>query len=267
MRRARTGTIAPAAVEPGCAFPPAVVAGRVRVTGDLYAARSGDQACYPFAGAAALLVHDRPDGARTTVFGSRSSWSNAHLADQGDAALALGVLGRQPRAAWLLPQPATAAAADARRKGVVELLPARLWWALLQVVVVVALVAVWRGRRLGPLVPERLPSPVHAAETVLGRARLMRAARARGRAADALRTAVRSRLAERLGLGPSPERSAVVGAVSRVTARPPIDVDTVLYGAEPTDDAALVRLAGDIDTLESALRQALPTTSTTGGPR
>ena len=64
------------------------------------------------------------------------------------------------------------------------------------------LAALWRARRLGPLVTERLPVAIRASETTEGRARLYRKANARDRAAAALRSATRTRLAPLIGVPP-----------------------------------------------------------------
>ena len=110
-------------------------------------------------------------------------------------------------------------------------------------VVAVLLVAFWRGRRLGPVVAERLPVVVRAAETVEGRGRLYRARRARDRAAAAL-GAGRS-----TGSPPgsaSPRRRAgrrVVAAIAVRTGQDPQEVGAALYGPPPADDAGLVGLA------------------------
>lgn len=251
-----SGAIDVRTVVPGCGFEPAVVAGAVRISGDLYRPPGSTVACYSVAGSAALLVQPRAGGARTVALGSGTTLTNERLAEEGDAALALGVLDRRPRVAWVIPQPATSPPADQQRKGIVDLLPSRLLWALLQLAVVVGAVALWRGRRLGPVVAEPLPVVVRAAETVQGRARLMRAARLRGRAAEVLRSAARTRIADLLGLGPAPARPALVESVGRRTRRTPSEVDAVLFGPEPADDAALVRLADDLDDLERAVRDS-----------
>ena len=78
------------------------------------------------------------------------------------------------------------------------------------------LVALWKGRRIGPLVAERLPVVVRASETVEGRGRLYRSRRARDRAADALRTATLQRLLPRLGLGAN---AAAAGGRARPSRR------------------------------------------------
>jgi hypothetical protein len=56
------------------------------------------------------------------------------------------------------------------------------------------------------------------------------------------------------------ERSAVVQVVAERTGSDPAAVDALLYGGPPADDAALVRLASDLRTLETTL------TSEVAGP-
>lgn len=81
------------------------------------------------------------------------------------------------------------------RRGFLDLIPSGWYWALLQLAFAAVLAAVWRARRLGPLVPEKLPVTVPAAETTEGHARLYEQAHARDRAAAVLRSATRTRLA------------------------------------------------------------------------
>ncbi|MDQ1695267.1 MAG: hypothetical protein QOJ03_620 [Frankiaceae bacterium] len=251
-----TGSTADRTLDPSCGFGPAHVAGRVRYDGTLYQSSSPSiDACYPDHGASGLLVQQRGSG-RTVVLGSATTFVNDRLADEGDAALALGLLSGRGQLLWVLSQPATQAPADADHKSLIELLPDRLLWLLLQLFVVVVVVALWRGRRLGPVIVEPLPVVVRAAETVEGRARLLRAARARGTAATSLRTATLSRLRDLIGTGADASPAAVVEGVARRTGQPGGDIDALLYGADPTDDAALVRLARDLDAVERAVRNS-----------
>jgi hypothetical protein len=250
------GSTAARTLDPSCGFGPAHVAGRVRYDGTLYQSSSPSiDACYPDHGASGLLVQQRGSG-RTVVLGSATTFVNEWLADEGDAALALGLLSGRGQLLWVLSQPATQAPADADHKSLIELLPDRLLWLLLQLFVVVVVVALWRGRRLGPVIVEPLPVVVRAAETVEGRARLLRAARARGTAATSLRTATLSRLRDLIGTGADASPAAVVEGVARRTGQPGGDIDALLYGADPTDDAALVRLARDLDAVERAVRNS-----------
>jgi hypothetical protein len=239
---------------PQCGVDEAMVAGPVRFAGTSYLASPPVTGCYPVDGAAGLVIRPR-GGARTVVFGSPVTFSNDQLDEQGDAELALSLLTRRPHLVWVLPQPPTRAPADTPRRGLVHLLPSRVLWAALALVGAVVVLALWRARRLGPVVAEPLPVVVRATETVEGRARLLRSARARGTAAQALRDASVARLRDVLGVGLDAPRPAVVDAVARHAGNSGAAVDDLLYGAVPQDDAALLRLANDLDTLERSVRR------------
>src|SRR5207344_1672390 len=113
---------------------------------------------------------------------------NGHLAEDGNAALGLRLLGGHPVLVWYLPDPLDRAA-GAAPPTLTQLLPSWVCWVAVQLLVAAAVAVVWRSRRLGRLVTEQLPVVVRAAETQEGRARLYRSSRARGRAAAPLRTA------------------------------------------------------------------------------
>ena len=247
------GHISERTIGPGCSLPPATTAGDIRFSGAVYRTSPGPIGCYLADGGAGVVADVQPQHV-VVVVGSARVWTNERLGDNGDAALALGLLSTQPRVDWVLPRPPTQSPADRQHKGLFELLPSRLWWAVLQLVVVVALVAVWRGRRLGPVVAEPLPVVVPAAETVRGRARLLRAARARDAAAAELRTAAIRRISDVLGLGPDAPPAAIVNAVAARTDRPGSELQSMLYGEDPPDDAALVSLAAALDDVESTMK-------------
>ncbi len=254
---ASTGRVTSEATVPaGCGLPAAQVAGPIRYSGRLYAAldpSAPGTACYRVGPVAGLLVVPAGTG-RISVLGSTAALSNAWLDEEGNAALGLGLLGGADRVDWVLPRPPTQAPADARHRGLVELLPGRVRWTLAATGLALLLLALWRARRLGPVVVEPLPVVVRADETVVGRARLMRAARARGAAAEALRTAALGRLRGRLGLPEDADVTTVTDAVTRRTGRADADVTALLAGEPPRDDAQLTRLAGELDAVEQAVR-------------
>jgi len=231
---------------PGCPLPAAVRAGAALTGRTSYTAHDGVPAlgCYAAGDGATLLVMP---GGRTTLVGAADLLTNAELADDGNAALALGLLGAGDEVRWLLPAPGRAVSGD--RPSLGDLLPAAVPLAVLQLGLAVALLALWRARGLGRVVPEPLPVVVRAAEAVEGRGRLYRAAGARDTAAEALRAGARDRLVRRLGLPPDAGRGAVVSGVAARAGRPAAEVDELLYGAGPVDDAALVRLADALDGL------------------
>ncbi|GAB7040241.1 MULTISPECIES: DUF4350 domain-containing protein [Catenuloplanes] len=125
------------------------------------------------------------------------------------------------------------------------------FWAMLVLLATAALAtALWRARRLGPPVVEPLPVQVRAHETVLGRGRLYRRARAAPHSAEILREAARRRLAHRLRLAPGADLSAAVAAHLRSDER---EVRRVLYDFQVTDDGELVWLARALHGLTTAV--------------
>ena len=106
--------------------------------------------------------------------------------------------------------------------------------------VAVLLLALWRARRLGPVVTEPLPVVVRAAETVEGRARLYRRGGARDTAAEALRGAPGPGWRRCWGCRRAPRRPRWWPPIGGRTGVPAASVGALLYGAAPADDAALV---------------------------
>ncbi|MCE7082372.1 DUF4350 domain-containing protein [Streptomyces sp. ST2-7A] len=198
-----------------------------------------------------LTPPDASDGSDTVLLGTPHPLLNENLAEEGNAALALNLLGAHPELVWYVPVPEDLPGGG--DESFVALLDPAWRWAALQLGIATLLAALWRGRRLGPVVAERLPAVVRAAETTEGRARLYHRAGARDRAADALRGATRRRLAPRVGLtrGDARDAGALAGAVAARTGEPVAALHALLHGPRvPADDRELVRLADELDALE-----------------
>ncbi|HEU5476057.1 MAG TPA: DUF4350 domain-containing protein [Actinophytocola sp.] len=221
---------------PDCGYDRAGVA---RTGGEVYAGTA--ELCY--ADSLARLPE-------VTLLGTGSPLTNARLDEQGNAALSMRLLGEHERLVWYVPS-LTDPDALPEQRTLLDLLPDGWVFGLVQLAVAVAVVALWRARRLGPVVTEPLPVVVRAAETVEGRAGLYRRSGAAGHAATALRQAARDRLVGRLGLPRDAGPHAVVGALAERTGRPGPQLYDLLYGPAPAGDAALVRLVADLDALES----------------
>lgn len=235
--------------QPGCDMREALSAGDVQFgISDSYRGEGDAPVTRCYDGA---LVRYTESGRTTTVVGSSDFMTNAGLLGQGSAALAMNLAGTHDRLIWYAPQRIQGESSG--EVSLMDLAPNQVGWAVLQLCLAVVLVAWWRGRRLGPLVAERLPVVVRASETVEGRARLYRSHRARDRAADALRTAARARLLPRLGLGRSATPSAVNAAVAQRIGR---DSGATLYGPAPGTDAELLELAHQLDDLERQVAQS-----------
>ncbi|MFJ9787847.1 DUF4350 domain-containing protein [Streptomyces globosus] len=246
---------------PGCALPAARTAGRADTGGGLRytTTGAGAAACYPDGGRPTLLVlPSGTAGGDTVVAGSAAFLLNEDLAREGNASLALHLLGSRPELVWYLPSPAELRDGAGGDTALTDLIPAGWHWALLQLLVAAVLAALWRARRLGPLVTERLPVAIRASEATEGRARLYRRADARERAATVLRAAARERLAPLVGVPRSGchDPAVLVPAVSARAAGPDRDAAALLFGLPPASDAALVALADHLDALEREVRSS-----------
>ncbi|MEV5457976.1 DUF4350 domain-containing protein [Streptomyces cellulosae] len=246
-------------LEPGCDLPAAVRAGSADTGGIRYSSAHPEaDECYRSHRLPTLLRIPAPSGDGDTVLlGAPDILLNDRLDEHGNASLALQLLGSRPHLVWYLPTPADATAGTEDEKSFFDLLPSGWLWGTLQLFLAAALAALWRARRLGPLVPEKLPVAIRASETVEGRASLYRKADARDRAALALRSATRARLAPLVGV-PTSQAHSPEALLPALSAR--LDGDgpsphTLLFGPPPGDDAALIRLADQLDALERQVRR------------
>ncbi|WP_069173068.1 DUF4350 domain-containing protein [Streptomyces griseus] len=273
----RTGPVT--ARPPRCDLPAARTAGPADIGGIHYLTDVRDAtACYPENGLPALLLLPESAAGDTVLLGSPDILYNDRLDQQGNASLALQLLGSRPHVVWYLPSidDPSASTGDPRgedhspgghsdgrdgegtdgESGFLDLIPSGWLWGTLQLAFAAVLAAVWRARRLGPLVTERLPVAVRASESTEGRARLYRKADARDRAAASLRSATRTRIAPLLGVAAHDSQSPAV-LLPALTARlgsPDGDLHALLFGPDPADDAALVRLTDQLDALEREVR-------------
>lgn len=195
------------------------------------------------------LVRYREGGRTVTVVGSTEFMTNGGLLRAGNAALAMNLAGQNSRLVWFAPQHIEGGGSAGKGK-IFDLIPDSVYWMVLQLWLAIALAALWKGRRIGPLVAEDLPVVVRASETVEGRGRLYRSRRARGRAAAALRAAALQRLVPRLGLGVDTQPAAVVQALASRSRSDPEMVGHILFGPPPATDGDLVKLSRALDDIE-----------------
>ncbi|MCF6526386.1 DUF4350 domain-containing protein [Streptomyces sp. JJ36] len=267
---------------PDCPFPTAERAGDVHLGGLRYRTSVPDaDACYLRQGLPTLVRVPAAEGDGDTVLlGAPDPLYNHRLDELGNASLALQLLGSRPHLVWYLPSLSDTAAGGGDR-GFFDLAPDGWTWATAQLAVAAVLAALWRARRLGPLVTEDLPVAVPASEATEGRARLYRRADARDRAAETLRAAARARAASLTGVPPGQADHpgvllpAVTGLLDRQPPapapaespgqRPLPEPHSLLFGPAPPDDETLVGLAHDLDRLERRLAPA-PGTGRSSSP-
>ena len=237
---------------PECSFPAATLAGPADMGGEnllIQGAAGPVQRCY-ISTSGPTMVQLSVRSRLITVLGTGAPLTNGELADEGNAALAINLLPSH-RIVWLVPPVVTVAAAGAAGpKTFFGLLPLAAYLVTIQLALAVLLAVGWRARRLGKLVAEPLPVVVRAAETTEGHGRLYQARHARGRAADALRAALLSRVNRAIGLPHGASTEAVAAALARRSASDEARISELLYGPAPGTDQALVALARDLDELE-----------------
>jgi hypothetical protein len=244
---------------PACHLRAAMLAGPASVGGpglQVQAGTPGAVSCYISAGLP-TLVQLRHGGRTVTLLSSGAPLTNGYLAKEGNAALAINLLSAGSQVVWLVPQVGAGGGPGGiggSSRSLSSQVPLAAYLVAIQLGVALLLVALWRSRRLGPLITEPLPVVVRASETVEGHARLYRSRRARDRVAATLRAAAVARLAPMIGLPAGAPAAAVTAALAARSALGQERIDALLYGPPPATDAALVTLASDLDALEGEVR-------------
>jgi hypothetical protein len=245
---------------PRCDLPAALRAGTADLGGVRYQVTTRDaDTCYPESGLPSLVrLPAAEGGGDTVVIGAPDILYNDRLDEQGNASLALQLLGSRPHLVWYLPSLSDDSATGTGDRSFFDLLPSGWLWGTLQLFVAGLIAALWRARRLGPLVPEKLPVAIRASETVEGRARLYRKVDARDRAAAALRSTTRTRLAPLVGVPVSRAHApeALLPALSAHLHGDGQTLHALLFGPPPSDDTALIALTDHLDALEREVRRS-----------
>lgn len=190
-----------------------------------------------------------------TILGATDALTNEHVIENGNAALALNLLGSTRDLVWYLPSARDLPPAETVDPG--SLTPAWVTPTLVLLVITFIVAAIWRGRRLGPLVIENLPVTVRASETMLGRARLYEKSNSRLRAVDSLRIGAIGRLAGLCGLPRAATVEEVVAAVAGVTGRQIAEVRGLLVEGIPQSDRDLISISDALLVLEHDVTTAL----------
>ena len=196
----------------------------------------------------AVVTGPGPSGGDVALVAATTVFENEHVDESGNAALAIGLLGASDELVWYLPGPGDADAAEAPT--LAELTPGWVSPVMVLAIAVTIAAGVWRGRRFGPLVVERLPVQVPAGETSEGRARLYARSASRGHALDQLRIGAIGRIAAVLRLPRSAPVEEVAEAAAHATGRDAASVARLLLEARPAGDRELVDLAAELDRLE-----------------
>ncbi|MDQ1494971.1 MAG: hypothetical protein QOG69_1454, partial [Actinomycetota bacterium] len=134
--------------DPACSLAAARVAGNAEIGGNGYTVPDGGLGCYPENDSYGLVTFTA-GGRRVTLLSDGTPLTNTAIGHSGNAALAHGLLDIHPDVGWLVPPPVAAASGRTGSVSVTDLLPDRLKAAVVQLVIAVIVIALWRGRRLG----------------------------------------------------------------------------------------------------------------------
>jgi len=247
--------------EAACDLPAPRSAGATR-TGELMSPGPGVTGCYPVDGDYGMLVAETADGRTVTALDGSATMTNTALPLDGNAALAIGTLAGTGTVVWYVPSPADADP-SAAVPTIGDLTPPWVTPGILLLLLAALVAAVWRGRRFGPLVTERLPVMVRANETTEGRARLYAASRDAGHALDELRRATRGRLVRLLALAPHTPAEQVADAVAERLGADRGAIRGILISDSPATDRDLVAASDRLRDLETSVLAALHTGRTT----
>lgn len=226
--------------------------------GTEYEPRADGVGCYPVRDGFGIVIGNY-EGVEVAVVGVPRNFTNDRILEAANAAAALNLLGTAPNLVWYV-----AGSADvlSDAPALNDYVPSWLTPVLVLLLLVGIMAIQWRGVRFGPLVAERLPVTVPAAETAQGRANLYEQAGARLRALDSIRIGTVSRLAKLLGLGSTAAVEEIADATAATAQVSREHAWRVLLGEAPNNDAELVDLANAAAELEQRVRAVLGMTAT-----
>ncbi|GAA1530336.1 hypothetical protein HD600_002260 [Microbacterium ginsengiterrae] len=243
------------ALEARCDVPEFAKVGTIRPD-RFFLPAEGVIGCFTADGAAGVLVDGGGAGRVTLVEGS-ALLSNEHLAEDGNAALGLALLGQSDRIVWYVPSFADSDIEAQTPDTLAAMTPPWVTPAIVLLLLAGVVAGISRGQRFGPLVTETLPVTVRASETMHGRARLTAKAGDSAHAASALRDGALRRLAARLGLTARSTPEEIADAASDRLRIPRGSLHELLAGPLPPHDSDLVDTARRLAELEAAVDTAV----------
>lgn len=208
------------------------------------------QRCFPGASGAGLLFRGS-----LFVLTDGSAMMNQNLAEAGNAALSLNLLSPTDKVIWYIPSPSDLELAEGDAATPTDLLPNWIAPLLLQSLLVFGVLALWRGRRLGPLIREPLPIVVPAHETDEGYAGLLQRNKQADVAAATLREASMARMATMCGLPGQPNADLLVSTLAARLGQPEDSIADVLWRRRVTTNAGLAQLRNELGRLEKEAAQ------------
>jgi len=249
----RVGTLSPNCDADSAAQAPLITAGpsalRIETPG------AGVVGCYGDDDLGYGLVTIDHGSTELMLLTASDSLTNSTITSADNAAFALSLLGQHETLVWYTPGLSDYLGAD--EVTLDDLAPdwvlPSVWFTILTLL----LAAVWKGRRFGPLVVEKLPVVVRSNETLKGRARLYEKVGARLHTMDALRIGTIRRVAALCGLPHTASVDEVINRIAPLVNSSPAQLRQLLVDAEPATDQELVELSDELLSLEQRVHIAI----------
>ena len=205
--------------------------------------RSEDTSCFGDRQRAYVVVHGQGDGT-IVVLGGATQWSNDLLDNAANAGLATMLLAPTANGHVVV----LSGDGAGGEKGLFDLVPNRVWFAIGQIGMGFVVLALWRARRLGRVVVEAQPVEIAGSELVVASGRILDRIAQPERAADVLKRELVHDLASRFGSRADTDVEILDATVSAGGRIPPGTVLAVL-GQPVPDERALVALAERVDAI------------------
>lgn len=219
---------------------------------DLYQVPISATSCFGDGTDAFLVVQPVGQGQIVSIVGG-AVFTNTYLDEQDNAALATALFAPRPGTRVAIIDEAFGDASGGGSVDTVgslgQVLGAGVKLAVLQLAVAVVLYGFSRGRRLGAPITEPQPVQIAGSDLIVAVGSLLQQTRQPGNAAAILRRDLRRDVCRRLGLPDAAPADVIAESVASRTA---FDRDTavrILADHPPANDAELVLLAHQIDTL------------------
>lgn len=247
------------AVVPGCPLPAVRDVGTIDPSGGT-ALRPplGSTACFSAPGGGAFMVVMPLGTGELVLLGGPDLWTNAHLGRADNAVLAASLLApagngppRPSPVQWIV-----GPRAGGGHKSLLSLMTPRVKEGLVELLIALAVLALWRARRLGRPVVETPVVELPGSELVVAVGHLLQQGGRHDDAAAILRATLRRGIADQLGVAPTASPDTVAAVVAARTGLDRGMILATVAGAPPAGDADLVALAGNADTIRQEIAHA-----------
>lgn len=212
---------------------------------------SGAVGCFHTSGGGAFMVVQPLGSGQLVLLGGPEIWTNAAIGREDNSVLAANLLAPRPGGPPL--QWIVGPRAGGGHKSLLQLMPSRVKEGLIQLLVALVLLALWRGRRLGRPVLETPAVELPGSELVVAVGNLLQQGGRYDDAAAILRGTVRRTVVDRLGVPPNATPDTMADVVA---ARTGLDREMILAtvaGPPPAGEAELVALARQIDIIRQEM--------------